>query len=538
MIKKNTAYPKVKRLIAALQYLTILCLPLLASPAAAQKKKNLTASFSDAMQQYNNGDFRGAAKQFSKLIRRYPSYSPARVQFALSLYNLENYYGSNKAFNKIDPQDLPDKFYFEFGYTSYILKEWPECASQFPKVPETHPFYDLAMYYAGVCSFNIGDYESSKIYLQKASVLPSSFSSSRRALLKISKKQITKSKSKSKPKKTVAKGVKATDEDLSNLLAKLWLRKPEHSLFLKYSNQSNRPYNDGMNFEPIHNQTLLLGGSTGLDYTFKGDDVMALGLDIRVDGYSLDLAESQSIFLYEDENRELQLVYQSLSDKKSNLGIVGATPWYEVGLGNHYLGLELAIDALFSSFENTDMVVSYEPKIYLYSNNLLIDYQVNLSNYQALDGSDKKFNQIDFFGELNYDFKSEFSVMLDVSYYNNKYGEVQLEGPAEFSKIGLTGKQVLPIKTDLSATFFASNISNYAKPLTEQTVLTANGSSFGFSGKIDVKPLSWLGLTLEQTIVAHTWKNVKPENSEAVWNDFVPTFEDPLEINIVINKKF
>ena len=85
----------------------------------------------------------------------------------------KNYKDAYRMFKAFNPKKLSQEDNFEAGMSAFSEKDYKMASVNFSYLSPTFIQYDLACYYGGVASFNLGEHEIAKQYFSKAHVLPS-----------------------------------------------------------------------------------------------------------------------------------------------------------------------------------------------------------------------------------------------------------------------------------------------------------------------------------------------------------------------------
>ena len=152
-------------LVAATMWLTTMT-----SPGYSGSK--YSKQIKKANELYANERYKDALSVYSKILKQYPKSKKARLQFAKTLYRLENYKDAYRMFKAFNPKKLSQEDNFEAGMSAFSEKDYKMASVSFSYLSPTFIQYDLACYYGGA-SFNLGEHEIAKQYFSKAHVLPS-----------------------------------------------------------------------------------------------------------------------------------------------------------------------------------------------------------------------------------------------------------------------------------------------------------------------------------------------------------------------------
>ena len=108
-----------------------------------------------------------------QLLKSTPREKKLRLKFAKTLYRLERYSDAYKVFKGLDPKDMNSEDNFESGMSAFNEKNYKMASVNFSYVQPNFQLFDIACYYGGVASYNIGKHDIARQYFQKATVLPS-----------------------------------------------------------------------------------------------------------------------------------------------------------------------------------------------------------------------------------------------------------------------------------------------------------------------------------------------------------------------------
>lgn len=146
---------------------------------------DLTERFKEGLSYYKKQDYNISAAIFLTILKAYPGHIGSHLYLALSYNKIHEYEKSHILFLQLHKRGyLKTEYFFEAGYAAIQLNRFQEAALFFKKVPQTQQNYDIAMYYAGVCEYNLGHRSSAKNYLKQAVVLPKALADNKTELLK------------------------------------------------------------------------------------------------------------------------------------------------------------------------------------------------------------------------------------------------------------------------------------------------------------------------------------------------------------------
>lgn len=520
-------------------FAALICLatPFTSAQKSGAQPKGVRHKFSSAMQDYGDGQFKKAARKFSRILKRYKQHTPSIIQLGLSYYNLEKYDKAYAVFSKLDQQDISKNFYFEYAYTSYNKKQWSKSSLYFSKVTKTHPLYDLAMYYAGVSFFNLEKYSDAKKYLMKSAVLPSSFSSSRRTLLKLSGDKIKRVKETPQAKaeiKLASRGEPLSKEILQDALEAVLLRKASNKFDLGYNSRRTLSSIDSEDKQESTKSKAYVSFQTGLDAEVFGRESSS-GIDLTLWGTSFNKSNYRGILTYEDQQDFLD--YHFSSDYLKNTIGANLTPWTEFKVFGQNLGLEYLISSFKGSSEEIKDPFSHRATLYLESAPDIFSYLAEFKQYKLLiDGSELVVDTRSMFS-IEYDFPSDSTLSVGIEQTNLEFSQ-NSEGPSSKQKLLITARQLLPLNGEIKTNISATRLNSYLIPFSEANTFIADGTMLDFSATLLLKLSNWLSLDLSQSFRNYSWTNVKPEVAAETWKANVPTFEDTFSLQLNIKKVF
>jgi hypothetical protein len=493
------------------------------------------------MREYNSGDFQSSAKTFSKILKKYKAHTPSITHLALSLYKLEKYDGAYIYFSKLQKYDLPRSAYFEFAYSHYLKKKWRKAAKHFSTIEKSHPLYDLSMYYAGVCFYNLNKYSLSKKYLRRAIILPSRFSSSRRTLLKLSNKLISdkaqspyqNSQLKEETRKKSPQ-LKVSKVELNNIFNDALLRKSSTNFNITGINRHiSRMYFNGKN-ESSSSSVTSININSGLHTKLSNSNV---GSDVNLAGYIFNREPSLTNLNFDDDINIKEKIITNLGSEKSLTVVsVGFSPWIEIPISGWFLGIEVPLLNHSGDFKDSSEVQEYNPSAYLESRNQAVTYKAKITSKAIVIDSKNHYSNTQGKVSANLDFPSD--TIIDLSYSNiiHNYESDFSSGPASTQKLSFLARQLLPLDAELNGNLSVTAIKNQVTSFNESTSITADGTKFDFSGKLILRFSNWLKLSLNQGFSSYSWSNHLPNNSQTTWETFVPEFEDTFTATLSIDK--
>jgi len=145
---------------------------------------NVSSEFVAAQKLFDEGKFPAALTAFTKIMRKYPGYTPALIFYAKTLYRLERIPESYQYFSKIDVNALDIVTSYEYALSFFWMRQYNGAFVGFTRVPPAHALSDLANYYGGIAAMKIHRYADAEAMMEKAVVLPTKLARSRRLYLK------------------------------------------------------------------------------------------------------------------------------------------------------------------------------------------------------------------------------------------------------------------------------------------------------------------------------------------------------------------
>ncbi len=137
------------------------------------RKSKTSKIVQEADQMYLHQQYSDALSGYSMALKKYPKRKKLRLKFAKTLYRLERYSEAYKIFKGLDPKDMNSEDNFESGMSAFNEKNYKMASVNFSYVQPNFQLFDIACYYGGVASYNIGKHDIARQYFKKATVLPS-----------------------------------------------------------------------------------------------------------------------------------------------------------------------------------------------------------------------------------------------------------------------------------------------------------------------------------------------------------------------------
>lgn len=163
-------YPQLKKERIMKRIFIMLCLTGCTFGMFAKKTPKIVR---EADELYSQGRYEDALSAYSIALSKYPKKKKLRLKFAKTLYRLERYEDSYKIFKDLDPKIMNNEENFESGMSAFSVENYKMASVNFSYIKANFELFDIACYYGGVASYNLGQHDIARQYFSKATVLPS-----------------------------------------------------------------------------------------------------------------------------------------------------------------------------------------------------------------------------------------------------------------------------------------------------------------------------------------------------------------------------
>lgn len=485
----------------------------------------LKYGFEQAMEAYRSKRYKEAISKFSGLLERYDQHTPSQIQLALSLYHLGRYRAADAGFSRIRQDDVQRYFYFEYAFTKYSVKKWLSCSKYFSKIKPKHPYYDLAMYFAGVCFFNLENFQKASKYLRRASVLPSRFVQSRKKLVKLSairQRKNTKGSVNSKVVFTAKSSKKSRIKQHADLLSEKQFNLAVMSSILKTNST-------GIELQTVNSRAIPDSNNQITDLFHYLKLKIDLGLLEKVSKkYSTGLQTGIAMVDGGTENPYRIKIWDDLYTKQSYFAqsnhpspVIQFNPWFESLFFHNFIGVNILFEKLFDDEKNLSILLA---RFYLEKRASKFTY------YLIFEESNLEGNHISRGPSFNmqYNFVTDTTLGFHVVHSLKFYQEDFLEGPAGLTAFKVYVNQLIPFRGSVELDVFGSKLENYLRPFSEEVLTAAEGTQLGVSGKLTIKMSNWAEFELRQSFVSYDWNNFEPDYTQELWESQMHGFEEIL----------
>lgn len=503
-------------------------------------------AFEKAQKQLLDNQYKKAARGFRKILRKYPKHTPSRVQLALSLYYLEDFDGSYKVFQKVSPQNLPSRAYFEYAYVHYLKENWDTAGAYFVVIGPKHPLIHLAHYYAGVAYYNLNNDHLAYEYLKKATILPQRFVGPRRDLLKMVKSRLNSHKAN--------KSSSAYNSNTDPSLIDPTLKTPRENIKaqtprVRRQQKRDTPftlrpkaYTENYWLRPSYNNSAAsetvyrsLGAEILAAYQYQHSSYrVSTGLSLGSESVT---TPTPSGIVLPDELESQRMLF------------------YRGGLPVHLLH---SIEASFSyvhQFGEWSAGVAAKPS-YTTGNDLLAEYinsldtSVTLTHaskiekklaiqFSSLDSSESNEIQslVSHFG-LSYLMQSEFRLYGHIEYGQFKFGNEQTEGPSASAEIEVGLDYILPFHFLMQLASRSYQLESYKKTFAPDVSYTANAAAYGLDLAFIFNHEEKFILTAGKTLNIYRWTSLSDPIATEAWNANMSTRDDIGHVSASFNWTF
>lgn len=159
-------YPSVKPII-------------LAKNSTGKKRINISRTFREGMENFEQEKYREAAALFSRILKEYPGHEPSRIQLAKTLYRMGKGQESYDVFKGLNPKYFDPETAYEYAHAFFAKAQYEGALMAFKKIPKGHALYDLASFYGAISAFKLERYQEADDLMENAVVLPSKLIKSR-----------------------------------------------------------------------------------------------------------------------------------------------------------------------------------------------------------------------------------------------------------------------------------------------------------------------------------------------------------------------
>jgi tetratricopeptide (TPR) repeat protein len=154
------------------------------------KNASLQKIYRKAMEAYDAKRYDEAVDLFGQVLSKQPDHTSSRIFLARSLYQQKNITEAFKTFQQIDIKLLEPDAAYDYGQVAYRSGDYGVAIKALAIVPNGHPLYDLAGYYAGISAYKLGEYQQSIDLFDQAVVLPSKLVRSQKLYRKEAEKKL------------------------------------------------------------------------------------------------------------------------------------------------------------------------------------------------------------------------------------------------------------------------------------------------------------------------------------------------------------
>ena len=501
---------------------------------------NHAERYQEGRSYYAKEEYAIAAAIFLTILKSHPGHLDSRLFLALSYNRLGEYNKSHRLFSQIIKlNSLAPSYFLEAGYALLQVNKFTEAFNILKAVPKTEKNYDIAMFYAGVCEYELGKYNSAATYLKRAVVLPKALAEAKTSLLakieSASKKKPRTSKeakppSYPPPSAFLAENITATPSLLDPA------RDPSHYFYLKGWHLNYQPVYRPTQTKQSTEYTLFEPGYVAewKLYGFKNSDSEGLlGASVNLGSrYSLEFLESsveqQTPYL---NDYTLDTVVGREGLRHDNLMFfTGVSPWFEWHrTAQLTLGVEGAYQGFFGEFQNGWSLLSQFQGTtfldYLLSSKILLSIRLQADSWLGLKTG--KSAQYGLATEIKTQFNEKF--LLKVSGSAKKRITSQKSYVANTTFVGslILDYQALTNLFVLGGSRLERYHDYQIWPRTENTPYKADGNKLGLVMGLNFEPFDHLHLSAQYVISKLLWNPINNVTSEQ-WEEYAPIAQDEL----------
>lgn len=527
--------------------------------------KGVRQLFEDAQKLYDSGKFQEALRAFDAIVRKYPGHEPAQLQLAKTLYRLDLFKEAYVIFSHIDPQHLDPETSYEYAWSFYQNKQWDGALYSFQRVPKGHALFDLANYYGAICAIKLKKFPEASEMLEKAVVLPDKLAKSRTLYIKhvhalmlmqqksaLAREREAESERLAEPKKT--KKDKAQEKTAATNTAaplpteyvhkgkKGIARVAEVSHTLQHQYRENHGYRTSDFDAKITTLAVASGFITPLPIKQSKDRSAAVGAQVDLAGSDIIKSGRESRFIIDEDDSDLSRVQsQDIAEHEIQFGSVGGQLWIEFPLPvDAWLALGSEIAFEYPEFKRGGRYGYRRGYGQLAGNSTPIDFTTELSYSELLDEKTQPTTKI-----IGGRAAAESAILgslilraaLDHKLYSYQPVEPALDGPDTETHAELWAKQnflygfsfSLALDFARQQNYIHNNIPTYGRT-------AADGQTISGKAVLRANPLSWLGMSLAQSIAKTEWQlanELAKEPFEITVPNYIEDFRAEVTISLV-----
>ena len=132
---------------------------------------------------FESGYYPQAIQYAAADLRKNPARKASAVIMAQSYYRMGRVNRSAKLFSKIPFEELPPDAALDYTLAMFSAKNFKAASTGWQKVPEDHPYKDVAKFYSGIAYMQLKQYLKASQLLRSARKLPANLKSERRQLI-------------------------------------------------------------------------------------------------------------------------------------------------------------------------------------------------------------------------------------------------------------------------------------------------------------------------------------------------------------------